>query len=106
MIFVQPFLITFETTLSLILTYVFILSLILSLYSFYPIRREEKWLSRKLSKIDRTYINPPFFFGVRVQDDFALGLLLNTKGVAAVIMLNIDWDRIIFVYYCLLHLIF
>ncbi|XP_024630665.1 cation/H(+) antiporter 15 [Medicago truncatula] len=34
-----------------------------------------------------------FFFGMRAQDGFALGLLLNTKGVVALIMLNISWDR-------------
>ncbi|WJX55549.1 hypothetical protein P8452_41314 [Trifolium repens] len=34
-----------------------------------------------------------FFFGMRSQDNFALGLLLNTKGAIALIMLNIAWDR-------------
>ncbi|KAK2372880.1 hypothetical protein P8452_46095 [Trifolium repens] len=34
-----------------------------------------------------------FFFGMRSQDSFALGLLLNTKGAIALIMLNIAWDR-------------
>ncbi|GAU18509.1 hypothetical protein TSUD_233810 [Trifolium subterraneum] len=34
-----------------------------------------------------------FFFGMRSRDGFALGLLLNTKGVIAFIMLNIAWDR-------------
>ncbi|PNX92093.1 cation H(+) antiporter 15-like protein [Trifolium pratense] len=34
-----------------------------------------------------------FFFGMRSRDGFALGLLLNTKGAIALIMLNIAWDR-------------
>ena len=34
-----------------------------------------------------------FFFGMRAKDGFALGLLLNTKGAIAIIMLNIAWDR-------------
>ncbi|KAK7266958.1 hypothetical protein RIF29_19620 [Crotalaria pallida] len=37
-----------------------------------------------------------FFFGLRTQDGFALGLLLNTKGVMALIMLNNGWDRKVF----------
>ncbi|RHN56334.1 putative cation/H+ exchanger [Medicago truncatula] len=36
-----------------------------------------------------------FLFGMRTRDGFALGLLLNTKGVVALIMLNISWDRMI-----------
>ncbi|KAK7397149.1 hypothetical protein VNO78_18316 [Psophocarpus tetragonolobus] len=36
------------------------------------------------------------FFGIRVQDGLALGLLMNTKGAMALIMLNIAWDRKIF----------
>jgi Kef-type K+ transport system membrane component KefB len=39
-----------------------------------------------------------FFFGMRAQDGFALGLLLNTKGVVALIMLNISWDRSVLIY--------
>ncbi|CAK8539871.1 unnamed protein product [Lathyrus sativus] len=34
-----------------------------------------------------------FFFGMRNRDSFALGLILNTKGAIALIMLNIAWDR-------------
>ncbi|XP_061351596.1 cation/H(+) antiporter 15-like [Gastrolobium bilobum] len=37
-----------------------------------------------------------FFFGMRTRDGLALGLLLNTKGAMALIMLNIAWDRSIF----------
>ncbi|KAG5084300.1 hypothetical protein JHK84_054338 [Glycine max] len=37
-----------------------------------------------------------FFFGMRTQDGLAIGLLLNTKGAMALIMLNIAWDRAIF----------
>ncbi|RDX81175.1 Cation/H(+) antiporter 15, partial [Mucuna pruriens] len=37
-----------------------------------------------------------FFFGMRTRDGLALGLLLNTKGAMALIMLNIAWDRGIF----------
>ncbi|TKY61125.1 Cation/H(+) antiporter 15 [Spatholobus suberectus] len=37
-----------------------------------------------------------FFFGLRTRDGLALGLLLNTKGAMALIMLNIAWDRGIF----------
>ncbi|KAK7358082.1 hypothetical protein VNO77_00003 [Canavalia gladiata] len=37
-----------------------------------------------------------FFFGMRARDGLALGLLLNTKGAMALIMLNIAWDRSIF----------
>ncbi|XP_061360305.1 cation/H(+) antiporter 15-like [Gastrolobium bilobum] len=33
------------------------------------------------------------FFGMRTRDGLALGLLLNTKGAMALIMLNIAWDR-------------
>ncbi|CAI8588702.1 unnamed protein product [Vicia faba] len=36
-----------------------------------------------------------FFFGMRTRDSFALGLILNTKGAIALIMLNIAWDRTI-----------
>ncbi|KAG5014881.1 hypothetical protein JHK82_020561 [Glycine max] len=36
-----------------------------------------------------------FFFGMRTRDGLALGLLLNTKGAMALIMLNIAWDRAI-----------
>lgn len=34
-----------------------------------------------------------FFFGMRTRDSFALGVILNTKGAIALIMLNIAWDR-------------
>jgi Kef-type K+ transport system membrane component KefB len=34
-----------------------------------------------------------FFFGMPVRDGFALGVILNTKGVVALIMLNTAWDR-------------
>ncbi|KAL2342295.1 hypothetical protein Fmac_003580 [Flemingia macrophylla] len=37
-----------------------------------------------------------FFFGMRVRDGLSIGLLLNTKGAMALIMLNIAWDRAIF----------
>ncbi|XP_027343260.1 cation/H(+) antiporter 15-like [Abrus precatorius] len=37
-----------------------------------------------------------FFFGMRTRDGVALGLLLNTKGAMALIMLNLAWDRTIF----------
>ncbi|KAG5044259.1 hypothetical protein JHK87_008174 [Glycine soja] len=37
-----------------------------------------------------------FFFGVHTKDGLAMGLLLNTKGAMALIMLNIAWDRAIF----------
>jgi Kef-type K+ transport system membrane component KefB len=40
-----------------------------------------------------------FFFGMRSQDSFALGLLLNTKGAIALIMLNIAWDRSVLIYF-------
>ncbi|XP_061375904.1 cation/H(+) antiporter 15-like [Gastrolobium bilobum] len=33
------------------------------------------------------------FFGMRTRDGLALGLLQNTKGAIALIMLNISWDR-------------
>ncbi|CAJ1868359.1 unnamed protein product [Sphenostylis stenocarpa] len=36
------------------------------------------------------------FFGMRIRDGLTLGLLLNTKGAMALIMLNIAWDRAIF----------
>ncbi|KAK7379203.1 hypothetical protein VNO80_04658 [Phaseolus coccineus] len=36
------------------------------------------------------------FFGIRIRDGLTLGLLLNTKGAMALIMLNIAWDRKIF----------
>jgi len=38
-----------------------------------------------------------FLFGMRTQDGYALGLLLNTKGVVALIMLNIAWDRMVLI---------
>jgi len=34
-----------------------------------------------------------FFFGMRIRDGLTLGLILNTKGAMALIMLNIAWDR-------------
>ncbi|XP_024634499.1 cation/H(+) antiporter 15 [Medicago truncatula] len=34
-----------------------------------------------------------FFFGMRTQDSLALGMILNTKGALALIMLNTSWDR-------------
>ncbi|XP_057440683.1 cation/H(+) antiporter 15-like [Lotus japonicus] len=34
-----------------------------------------------------------FFFGMRNQEGLALGLIMNTKGAMALIMLNIAWDR-------------
>ncbi|WJX60934.1 hypothetical protein P8452_46087 [Trifolium repens] len=34
-----------------------------------------------------------FFFGMRIRDGFALGLILNTKGAVALIMLNTAWDK-------------
>lgn len=39
-----------------------------------------------------------FFFGMRTQDGLALGLILNTKGAMALIMLNIAWDRSVYTY--------
>jgi len=39
-----------------------------------------------------------FFFGMHAQDGFALGLLLNTKGVVALIMLNTSWDTSVLIY--------
>jgi len=47
-----------------------------------------------------------FFFGMRTQDSFALGMILNTKGALALIMLNTIWDRHVLIYYYLLYLIF
>ena len=57
MIFVRPFLTTFETTLSYSHVF-FILSLFLSLYCFCPIKIEKKWLSQKLYKIGCRNITP------------------------------------------------
>ncbi|XP_057432714.1 cation/H(+) antiporter 15-like [Lotus japonicus] len=37
-----------------------------------------------------------FFFGMCNQEGLALGLIMNTKGAMALIMLNIAWDRGIF----------
>ncbi|KAI5397662.1 hypothetical protein KIW84_063472 [Lathyrus oleraceus] len=34
-----------------------------------------------------------FFFGMPARDGVAIGLLLNTKGIMAVILLNIAWDK-------------
>lgn len=34
-----------------------------------------------------------FFFGMPARDRVAIGLLLNTKGIMAVILLNIAWDK-------------
>lgn len=39
-----------------------------------------------------------FFFGMRTRDGFSLGLILNTKGAIALIMLNIAWDRSVLIY--------
>ncbi|GAU16616.1 hypothetical protein TSUD_233680 [Trifolium subterraneum] len=36
-----------------------------------------------------------FLFGMRTRDGFALGLILNTKGTVAMIMLNTAWDKAI-----------
>lgn len=40
-----------------------------------------------------------FFFGMPTRDGLALGLLMNTKGAMALIMLNIAWDREVFIYF-------
>ncbi|XP_019459883.1 PREDICTED: cation/H(+) antiporter 15-like [Lupinus angustifolius] len=37
-----------------------------------------------------------FFFGLHIQDGLALGLLLNTKGVIALVLLNSAWDKGVF----------
>ncbi|XP_058724315.1 cation/H(+) antiporter 15-like isoform X2 [Vicia villosa] len=34
-----------------------------------------------------------FFFGMPARDGLAIGLLLNTKGIMAVILLNVAWDK-------------
>ncbi|CAL5212729.1 unnamed protein product [Lathyrus oleraceus] len=34
-----------------------------------------------------------FFFGMPARDGVAIGLLLNTKGVMAAILLNVAWDK-------------
>ncbi|TKY53655.1 Cation/H(+) antiporter 15 [Spatholobus suberectus] len=34
-----------------------------------------------------------FFFGVSARDGLGLGLLLNTKGMMAVLMLSVAWDK-------------
>ncbi|CAJ2662996.1 unnamed protein product [Trifolium pratense] len=34
-----------------------------------------------------------FFFGMRNRDGFALGIILNTKGAVALMMLNTAWDK-------------
>ncbi|KAF7803187.1 cation/H(+) antiporter 15-like [Senna tora] len=34
-----------------------------------------------------------YFYGISVRDGVGLGLLLNTKGVMALVILNIAWDR-------------
>lgn len=39
-----------------------------------------------------------FLFGMRTRDGLALGLLLNTKGAMALIMLNVAWDRGVRIY--------
>ncbi|PNY11845.1 cation H(+) antiporter 15-like protein [Trifolium pratense] len=36
-----------------------------------------------------------FFFGTPARDSLALGLILNTKGAIALIMLNTAWDKLI-----------
>lgn len=40
-----------------------------------------------------------FFFGMHAKDGFALGMLLNTKGAIALIMLNTAWDRSVLIYF-------
>lgn len=40
-----------------------------------------------------------YFYGIPVRDGLGLGLLMNTKGVMAVIMLNIAWDRSVYIHY-------
>ncbi|CAL0317823.1 unnamed protein product [Lupinus luteus] len=37
-----------------------------------------------------------FFSGLHIQDGLALGLLLNTKGVIALVLLNSAWDKGVF----------
>ncbi|XP_045807768.1 cation/H(+) antiporter 15-like [Trifolium pratense] len=41
-----------------------------------------------------------FFFGMPARDGLAIGLLLNTKGVMAIILLNVAWDKRILDPYC------
>jgi len=38
------------------------------------------------------------FFGMRIRDGLTLGLILNNKGVMALIMLNIAWDSKVLIY--------
>jgi Kef-type K+ transport system membrane component KefB len=45
-----------------------------------------------------------FFFGMPTRDGFALGLILNTKGAIALIMLNTAWDKSVLIY--LKHIIY
>ncbi|KAK2400215.1 cation/H antiporter [Trifolium repens] len=41
-----------------------------------------------------------FFFGMPARDGLAIGLLLNTKGIMAIILLNVAWDKRILDPYC------
>jgi Kef-type K+ transport system membrane component KefB len=45
-----------------------------------------------------------FVFGMPTRDGFALGLILNTKGAIALIMLNTAWDKSVLIY--LKHIIY
>jgi Kef-type K+ transport system membrane component KefB len=47
-----------------------------------------------------------FFFGMRTRDSFALGLILNTKGAIALIMLNTAWDKSVWIRNILFSLFF
>lgn len=42
-----------------------------------------------------------FFFGIPTRDGIGIGLLLNSKGVLALIILNIAWERKVYSYSCL-----
>jgi Kef-type K+ transport system membrane component KefB len=39
-----------------------------------------------------------FFFGIHARDGFALGIILNTKGAVALMMLNTAWDKEVWIF--------
>jgi Kef-type K+ transport system membrane component KefB len=51
------------------------------------------------------------FYGMPIRDGMALGVIMNTKGILSLIILNIGWNRKVFIYlhiyvYCFSLLVF
>lgn len=82
-----------------------------NIYFLYLSLRESAWWVCGImillisSKIVSTVLATSFY-GMSVRDSMALGVLMNTKGVLSLIILNIGWDRkVLLIYFYTLLLI-